>query len=410
MAAIIANAVVLGIQQDMNTRHAMGHSKDLCTACFEAVNHFFVVVFVLEVCFRIFAKRWSFFCGRDWRWNLTDVVLATYSVLEWSLFGEYQPYFQIIRSLRLLRVVRAIRSVRVFRDLRLMICSLSRSLVSLSSALVLLFVVIFLFSICFMHAATTYVEDGGLEARDALQANYGSLSQTMYTLLLAISNGADWHQLAAPLGQIHWFYEMLFSFYVLFVVIGVLNVLTSNFVERARELSHLDRDLATQGELASQEAFLTEMRTVFEEVDDEQDGRITWQKFRDYLASEQAQAFFATQQLDTSDAARLFSLMDVDEAGAVGVEEFTLGCMRLRGPAKSSDVAALLKETKVTRKCVKELRRIGGQLDSMCQHLYIPDTELAGGAAGSSGRSASNRGRSNRHIQDTSFSARQVVV
>merc|ERR1712037_256265 len=93
--------------------------------------------------------------------------------------------------------------------------------------------------------------------------------------------------LAEPLGKIHWGFEVLFIVYVLFVVIGVLNVLTSSFVERARELSRLDRDLATQGELASQEVFLAEMRTIFEEVDDEKDGRITWQKFRDYLVLQQ---------------------------------------------------------------------------------------------------------------------------
>merc|ERR1719262_1631335 len=119
----------------MNTRHAMGHGKDLRSlpACFETVNSCFVVAFVLEVCFRIFAKRSSYFCGVDWKWNVTDVVLATYSILEWSLLGDFQPYFQIIRMLRLVRVVRALRSVRAFRDLRLMIRSLSRSLVSLSS-------------------------------------------------------------------------------------------------------------------------------------------------------------------------------------------------------------------------------------------------------------------------------------
>merc|ERR1740121_3252083 len=263
-----------------------------------------------------------------------------------------------------------------------MICSLSQSLASLFSALLLLLSVIYLFSILFMYASASYVQGGGeAEVVEQLKANYGNLGVTMFTLLLAISNGTDWKQLSEPLGKIHWGFELLFTFYVFFVVIGVLNVLTSSFVERARELSKLDRDLATQGELASQEAFLAEMRTIFEEVDDEKDGRITWQKFRDYLKSDQAQAFFATQQLDTSDAARLFSLLDVDAAGAVRIEEFALGCMRLRGPAKSSDMAALLKETKVQRRSARDLRKISAQLDSLCSALQFLGAEPSGGSA-----------------------------
>jgi len=267
--------------------------------------------------------------------------------------------------------------VRVFRDVRLMVCSLSQSMVPLFSAFALLFVVIYIFSICFMHGAASYAEGCGAMAGvvSELRTNYGSLSVTMYTLLLAVSNGRDWNELAAPLGEIHWAFQTLFMFYVLFVVIGVLNVLTSVFVERVHELSKLDRDLATQGELASQEAFLTQMRTIFEEVDDEKNGRITWQKFRDYLRSDRAQAFLATQQLDTSDAARLFRLMEVDDAGAVSVEEFALGCMRLRGPAKSSDVAYLLREAKVQRKNAKVLRNLGTRLDRLCRMHNAPNLD-----------------------------------
>jgi hypothetical protein len=347
---------------------------------FQKASAFFHAAFLAELGFRIFAKRCTFFCGQDWKSNLCDIVLAIYCSVEWIVYKDYTPFFLVFRLLRLGRVLRAVRSVRMFRDLRLMICSLSQSLVSLCSAFVLLFVVIFLFSICFTYGFQSYIVGPGvykIENLSFLQASYGSLPQTMYTLLLAISNGADWQTLASPLRAIDWKYEWLFIFYVMFVVVGVLNVLTSSFVERARELSSLDRDLATQAELASQEAFLAEMRRIFEQVDDAKEGRITWQKFRDYLTSERASAFFATQQLDTSDAARLFSLLEADEMGAVAIEDFTLGCLRLRGPAKSSDVAALLKDSKVNRKYAKELRRISGRLDGLCSFLQVPEVAIS---------------------------------
>merc|ERR1719191_1059782 len=105
----------------------------------------------------------------------------------------------------------------------------------------------------------------------------------MFSLTLAISNGTDWKQLSEPLGMIHWGFELLFIFYVLFVIIGVLNVLTSVFVERAREQSRLDRDLKIQSEMQESQALLTELKVIFEEVDTDGSGQITWEKFKEYV-------------------------------------------------------------------------------------------------------------------------------
>merc|ERR1712228_1144168 len=98
-----------------------------------------------------------------------------------------------------------------------------------------------------------------------------------------------------PLSQIHWFYEAVFVLYILFVVIGVLNVLTGIFVERAQELSGLDRDLVIQGEIKRNDAFLTEMKGIFEEADVDQSGSISWEEFKEYLKNAEVKAYLATQ-------------------------------------------------------------------------------------------------------------------
>eukprot|EP00913_Durusdinium_trenchii_P011410 g10715.t1 len=229
--------------------------------------------------------------------------------------------------------------MRLFRELRLMVCSIIQSMVSLSWALLLLLIIMYLFAIIFMHAATLYVQekDALHETRDALQSWFGSVGKSMYSLLLAVTGGEDWYQIVEPLSHISDFYLVLFAFYVLFVVIGVLNVLTSAFVQRACELSRLDRDLAIQSELVSDESFTAEMKSIFEEVDVEGTGCIDWEQFRSFIHNEHVQAYFATQQLDTTDARELFNLLDQDGDGEVCIEEFILGCKKLRGQAKSSD-------------------------------------------------------------------------
>merc|ERR1712012_1372436 len=104
-------------------------------------------------------------------------------------------------------------------------------------------------------------------------------------------------------------------------IIGVLNVLTSVFVQRASELVKLDRDLVIQCQLVSNETFLKEMKAIFEEVDVDSSGTINWEKFREYLENEHVQAYFATQQLDASDARQLFNLLDSDAREEVKIED-----------------------------------------------------------------------------------------
>merc|ERR1712176_265111 len=87
-------------------------------------------------------------------------------------------------------------------------------------------------------------------------------------------------------------------------------------------------------------------------------------------------------QLDTSDARELFNLLDVDENEEIGIEEFILGCKRLRGQAKSSDVATLIRESKKTSaKSMRVMRKMEAQLGALCSFFQ--------GAAGMDGSHAS---------------------
>jgi hypothetical protein len=374
---ILANAVIVSVRIDRSAMCARsscpsGHDHTLAWS-----DEVFLALFLVELMLRIMATRQSYFTGDMWQWNVLDFLLAAWSVHEVSQDRCSFMYVRILRFFRLVRLLRVTNSVLWLRDLRLMACTLLQSLVSIFWAFVLLFVVMYCFGVCFTNAVSGYYLAGnkytGSSEHDRrlhedlnhiLDKLYGSLPRTMCTLLLAITNGADWMTLAEPLGEVHVVYVAMFAAYVVLVLVGALNVLTSLFVERARELSRSDRDLATQAELASQEAFIVEMRRIFEEVDEDKDGMITWEKFRDYLKNERAQAFFTTQALDTSDAAGLFNLLDKEGKGKIKVEDFALGCMRLRGQAKSSEVATLMRESrKASRKLMTEIRGLKDQLE-----------------------------------------------
>jgi Ca2+-binding EF-hand superfamily protein len=372
---ILASAVIASVQIDRfaaSARSGRGRGRDRDRGLAWA-DEVCLAFFLLEVLLRILAARRKYFVGAMWQWNVLDLALAAWGVLDVSQDRRFAfMYLRTLRFFRLARLVRVTNTAPWLRDLRLMACTLLQSLVSILWACVLLFVVMYCFGACFTYAVATHLEEhtdaegSHHDSRRLLEELYGSLARTLCTLFLAITNGAEWKTLAEPLGEVHLAYRVIFATYVILVLVGALNVLSSLFVERARELSMSDRDLATQAELASQESFIVEMRRIFDEVDEDKDGLITWQKFRDYLKNEQAQAFFTTQALDTSDAAGLFSLLDKDGKGEVRVEDFALGCMRLRGQAKSSEVATLMRESRsASRKLMTEIRGLKDQLGLM---------------------------------------------
>jgi len=412
---IFANAVFIGIMTDVSMQNVLASPPRGDPSWFHLVNQIFVGMFVAEVLLRLAAKRLDFVYGIDWKWNIFDFILAAYCLAEELLTGFSITYTRLLRGFRMVRVLRVIRVMRLFRELRLMVCSIIQSMVSLSWALLLLLLIMYLFTIIFMHGATLYFQqDSGKEdVRHALEAWYGTVGRSMYSLLLAVTGGEDWYQIAEPLGDINWLYQILFAFYVLFVVIGVLNVLTSAFVQRACELSRLDRDLAIQSELVSDESFVAEMKSIFEEVDAEGTGCIDWEQFRSFIHNEHVQAYFSTQQLDTSDARELFNLLDQDGDGEVYIEEFILGCKKLRGQAKSSDVATLLRESKkANSKSMRAIRKLEDRLIAICNGfqglgIVIPDNSQWMGSPSSCrsyARSVISHSRSRRILRGSSVS------
>lgn len=373
-AVVLTNAAFIGADTTITMGDALqGHAAPTWLGLVHSV---FTVCFAIELAIRLFALRRLFFFGQEWRWNIFDFVLVLSALAE-EILDSIGPvgFLRVFRGLRMLRVLRLVRVFRVMRDLRLMVCSVFQSFISFFWALMLLFVITYLAAVFFMQGALMHWAMGGPKEQAFLQEAslwYGNLWIAFVTMIMCITGGVDWNEVMRPLSQIHWFYEAVFVLYILFVVIGVLNVLTGIFVERAQELSGLDRDLVIQGEIKRNEAFLTEMKGIFEEADVDGSGFISWEEFREYLKNPEVKAYLSTQQLDTYDARQLFNILEREDDKEVGIEDFIMGCMRLKGQAKSADLVALLQDSR------KQNRRVRDNMSDIQDQLHAI-AELVGG-------------------------------
>ena len=149
---IISNAVYLGVQVD---------SIDPASPSGPAASTFVVqltyaVVFSLEVVLRcIAAGPREYVCGLDWAWNLLDisVVLSSWTVILLDFLfddsdtgvGSSIRIVRIIRASRLLRILRTVWVIRFVGALRTLVSSLVDTLRSLFWALLLLFLIMYVF-------------------------------------------------------------------------------------------------------------------------------------------------------------------------------------------------------------------------------------------------------------------------
>jgi len=170
------------------------------------------------------------------------------------------------------------------------------------------------------------------------------VDDAMYTLLASISGGQDWVDIVAPFRKHSPWQHVSFCFYIVFVTVGMLNVLTGVFVSRAAEITVLDKDLIIQSEIASKKSLVKQLRDMFGEIDRTNCGTIDIDHLTRYMARADVQAYLSSQQLHSGNFKRLISLLDPQKTGKVTRDAFIAGCLQYKGNARTLDVALVLRE------------------------------------------------------------------
>lgn len=109
---------------------------------FEHFTQISTIIFVVEIILRIIFGGKNFWIGKDWAWNLFDLVITIITTITST------GYFATFRTLRLVRLLRLLRVFTIFEGLRVIVGSLVRSIpkvgwiVALWGALMVIYAVI----------------------------------------------------------------------------------------------------------------------------------------------------------------------------------------------------------------------------------------------------------------------------
>jgi hypothetical protein len=305
-------------------------------------------------------------------------------------------FLRVLRVMRLIRIIRLVRILRLITELRTLVMSIICSTRSLVWTMVLMFIMIY---ICSVYFTQLVADHKGTLSHD-LKRYYGALDVTILTLYESITGGLDWRDAVDPLieGISPWM-AVLFSCYIAFSVLAVMNVVTGVFVESALLSAKGEQDIFMINNLRD----LFEMVTVDKGLDcnNPTDLVMTWEDFMTRLSSVQMRDYFKAIDVDPSDARGIFCLLDQANNGFVTFEDFISGCCKLRGQAKALDIQILL----------HELRRFSSKMEAHAKYVergkhfkklgaYLPKAMTDHGLIHIDPLSITGSSRKSQNIQD----------
>uniref|UniRef100_A0A8C5AQU6 Sodium channel protein n=1 Tax=Gadus morhua TaxID=8049 RepID=A0A8C5AQU6_GADMO len=158
------------------------------------VNLVFIVVFTTECCLKLFALRQHFFAVG---WNVFDFVVVILSILGILLVDLIEKYFvspTLFRVIRLARIGRVLRLIRGAKGIRTLLFALMMSLPALFNIGLLLFLIMFIFSI-FGMSNFAYVKK---EAMVDDMFNFETFGNSIICMFM-ITTSAGWDGLLFPI-------------------------------------------------------------------------------------------------------------------------------------------------------------------------------------------------------------------
>eukprot|EP00928_Gymnodinium_smaydae_P032882 TRINITY_DN23713_c0_g1_i1.p1 TRINITY_DN23713_c0_g1~~TRINITY_DN23713_c0_g1_i1.p1 ORF type:complete len:592 (-),score=94.03 TRINITY_DN23713_c0_g1_i1:52-1827(-) len=361
----LLSAVLIGVEIQMEATDSLSSSF-----AFVVTQGCICILFAIELSIRALAYGKAFLGFGEGslselvKWNIFDSICFVTMVIDIVSEVSGQVNFQggvmmqgrVFRLFRVLRILRAIRAVRIARaanfakEFRKMAYALQYSVLTLFWAMLLLAFVMYFFATIFTQSSVDeyrgFITSGSEvpQYAAALRKDFGTIPRSFYSLFKSITGGIDWQELFDPLSNLHWINPFLFILFEGVTTFGVLNVITSVFVESAVASYQHYKDMMIQEKLDKKTTYLEHLRKVFIEIDRDKSGTISMEEMEGLLYDKDLSQYVESMEINPDDARTLFKLLDKDDSGCIDINEFLSGCLKIKGEAKSFDIHCLIYE------------------------------------------------------------------
>ncbi|XP_074783137.1 sodium channel protein type 4 subunit alpha [Athene noctua] len=186
MILICLNMVTMMVETD--------DQSELKTSVLYKINLVFIVIFTGECVLKMFALRYYYFTIG---WNIFDFVVVILSILGIVLSDIIEKYFvspTLFRVIRLARIGRVLRLIRGAKGIRTLLFALMMSLPALFNIGLLLFLVMFIYSIFGMSNFAYVKKEAGIDD----MFNFETFGNSIICLF-QITTSAGWDGLLSPI-------------------------------------------------------------------------------------------------------------------------------------------------------------------------------------------------------------------
>eukprot|EP00811_Abedinium_folium_P036035 NODE_8781_length_1470_cov_10.174981.p1 GENE.NODE_8781_length_1470_cov_10.174981~~NODE_8781_length_1470_cov_10.174981.p1 ORF type:complete len:458 (-),score=91.29 NODE_8781_length_1470_cov_10.174981:96-1418(-) len=356
-ALIVCNAIIMCLQiqyVSFDLAASLSYTEDARSSrstwpgagkTFDAFGIMFGGLFSVEVLLKIVVLRRQFVkCA----WNLFDALLVTIWIGD-ALLGDVVLVVNpmLLRVLRLLRLVRLSRMVKTFQgldSLQVLIGSMSACVsVLFWAGCVLLFILVTM-SMVLNAMLTPFMEVDGsgdlsLATRQQLFTYFGSWSRSMYSMF-EVTFGNFIPVTRILMENVSEGYGAFLIIYRFVVGFSVVQVITGVFMHETFQVAASDDALMVVQKQRTMQKHATKMKLLMTRLDSSNDGVLDRLEFSRLLDDNQLKTWLSSMDVEVNDPLLLYDLVDNGD-GQMTVDELTRGIARLRGPARSIDLAAL---------------------------------------------------------------------
>jgi len=127
----------------------------------------------------------------------------------------------------------------------------------------------------------------------------------------------------------------------LFIGFAILGVINGVFIQETFKVASYDDHILLMQKKRAGQIHAQKMAAFFKVADTSDDGYIDQEEFRAVLGNDQVRGWLAAQGLESSDADKLFMLLDRGDH-VLSVQDVAEGMSKLKGTARSVDMALVL--------------------------------------------------------------------
>jgi len=241
------------------------------TEVFDAIEHLFNALFVLELLLRLYVDGLAVFHHAA---NIFDAMVVVISCLDCYVLqlalgnedGANLSFARVARLFKLVKMSRAFRAAALFSELRILILTIIGSMMALTWSVLLLAFVCLCCGLFMAQVVAAVIEDTSqnLDLRVWVYQHYGTGFRAAYTMFEATMSGA-WPNYARRLiEEVSIGFAAFWVVYVIFVVFAVIRVITALFLKNTLKVSEGDSEMMVMEKMKDKEKYVKKSITKIE--------------------------------------------------------------------------------------------------------------------------------------------------